>query len=156
MKKYLGSNLRYLREKNGLTGAKLAEMLGVHESTINYYEKGKRYPSPRTAQSVADLFQISVYALCNTDLEITVETELLHNSTSLMGYVIEYSEKDAFEPAGEPKKVLCTQNRLVWILERNITYTVWSAYRCDLSHYVQNNPDIPYFRKAGMLSDDEK
>ena len=88
MKKYLGSNLRYLREKNGLTGAKLAEMLGVHESTINYYEKGKRYPSPRTAQSVADLFQISVYALCNKDLEITVETELLHNSTSLMGYFI--------------------------------------------------------------------
>ena len=156
MKKYLGSNLRYLREKNGLTGAKLAEMLGIHASMVNYLENGKRTASQKTIQNIADLFQISEYALCNTDLEIAVETELLHNSTSLMGYVIEYSEKDAFEPAGEPKKVLCTQNRLVWILERSLTYTVWSAYRCNLSHYVQNDPDIPYFRKAGMLSDDEK
>lgn len=147
MKEYLASNLRYLREKNGLTCEKLAEMVGVHTSTINYYEHGKRKASQETAQSIADLFQVSKDALCNEDLEESAELDMLYNSKTLMGYVISYSEKHVFEPAGESKKALCTQKKLVWILERPLSYTVWTANWCNISHYVRNNPEIPYFQK---------
>lgn len=147
MKEYVTNNIRYLREKNSLTCERLAGMVGLHTSSINYIENGKRKASKKTLKAIADLFHVDINELCYEDLETTAELDMLYHSDNLLGYVIEYSSRDVFEATGEKKKALCTQKKLVWILERPISFIVWSAHRCNISHYVKNNPEIEYFQK---------
>ena len=53
------SRLRALREEKGISQAVLASTLGVSKSTIGLYETGDTLPDIKTADELADYFNIS-------------------------------------------------------------------------------------------------
>ena len=54
------NRIKILRLVNNKTQKDLADYLGLTESAIAYYEKGKRTPKPETWQALADYFDVSV------------------------------------------------------------------------------------------------
>ncbi|MBM7855879.1 transcriptional regulator with XRE-family HTH domain [Desulfohalotomaculum tongense] len=54
MQNEFGSRLRQLREKRKLTQSDLAKLCGLGESTISFYESGKREPSYKTLLCLAE------------------------------------------------------------------------------------------------------
>lgn len=58
--KELGERLRRLRESVKLSQVKMAELLGVKQSSINRYEQGQAAPSLETLVRYADYFDVSI------------------------------------------------------------------------------------------------
>ena len=54
------NRIKILRLVNNKTQKDIADYLGLTESAIAYYEKGKRTPKPETWQALADFFDVSV------------------------------------------------------------------------------------------------
>ena len=54
------NRIKILRLVNNKTQKDIADYLGLTESAIAYYEKGKRTPKPETWQALADYFDVSV------------------------------------------------------------------------------------------------
>lgn len=52
------NNLKYYREKCGLTQQQVADALNINRSTYTYYEKGKTEPSIYTLQKIMLLFDV--------------------------------------------------------------------------------------------------
>lgn len=52
--------LKELRQKNGLSQKKLADAIGVAQSSVNYWEKGLRTPSAEVVQKLANYFKVSI------------------------------------------------------------------------------------------------
>lgn len=66
--KELGERLRRLRESVKLSQVKMAELLGVKQSSINRYEQGQSAPSLETLVRYADYFDVSLdYLLARID-----------------------------------------------------------------------------------------
>ena len=66
--KELGERLRILRESVKLSQVKMAELLGVKQSSINRYEQGQSAPSQETLVKYADYFDVSMdYLFARTD-----------------------------------------------------------------------------------------
>ena len=66
--KELGERLRTLRESVKLSQVKMAELLGVKQSSINRYEQGLSAPSLETLLQYADYFDVSMdYLFARTD-----------------------------------------------------------------------------------------
>ena len=66
--KELGERLRILRESVKLSQVKMAELLGVKQSSINRYEQGQSAPSLKTLVKYADYFDVSMdYLFARTD-----------------------------------------------------------------------------------------
>lgn len=62
------SRLRALREEKGVSQAVLASTLGVSKSTIGLYETGDTLPDIRTADQLANYFEVSSdFLLCRTN-----------------------------------------------------------------------------------------
>lgn len=59
--------LKYLRSRENLSQAELAEKLGVAKSTISMYEVGKREPDFETLEAIADLFNVDMNFLLGKD-----------------------------------------------------------------------------------------
>lgn len=75
-------NLKFLRKSNGISQKKLADTIGVAQSSINYWEKGKRIPSIEAVQKLADYFNVSLYELLNTSYHTSkVNTKTQRNDT---------------------------------------------------------------------------
>ena len=64
------NNIRFLREKNGLTQNALGRKVGISQQSINNYENEHREPKLKTWQKLADYFGVSVSYLqgINEDL----------------------------------------------------------------------------------------
>jgi len=63
-----GQKLRKLRKEKELTQAELAKILNLGESTISFYESGKREPDYEILTKIANYFECSTdYLLCRTD-----------------------------------------------------------------------------------------
>ena len=63
-----GKRLRQLRKEKGLTQAELAKLLSIGESTVSFYESGKRQPDYETLIRLAEVFYVSVdYLLGRTE-----------------------------------------------------------------------------------------
>lgn len=62
------SNLKFLRKKNGLTQAQLAEKLNIKRSLIGAYEEGRAEPRLSTLVNISRLFEISLDQLVTNDL----------------------------------------------------------------------------------------
>ena len=60
-------NLKFLRENNNISQKKLADAIGVAQSSVNYWEKGKRTPSVEAVQKIADYFNVSLPDLLDRD-----------------------------------------------------------------------------------------
>lgn len=66
--KELGERLRTLRESVKLSQVKMAELLGVKQSSINRCEQGLSAPSLETLLQYADYFDVSMdYLFARTD-----------------------------------------------------------------------------------------
>jgi transcriptional regulator with XRE-family HTH domain len=64
----IGQRLKVLRESVGLSQSKLAELIGVRQSSINRYESGQSVPSIETFRWYADYFDVSLdYIFGRTD-----------------------------------------------------------------------------------------
>lgn len=62
------SNLKFLRKKNGLTQAQLAEKLNIKRSLIGAYEESRAEPRLSTLVNISRLFDISLDQLVTRDL----------------------------------------------------------------------------------------
>lgn len=68
-KNYFASNLRFLRQKNGLEQIDLATRLGrKSSSSISEWEKGKYTPKAGVLNDIAKIFGVSLSKLMSTDL----------------------------------------------------------------------------------------
>lgn len=66
--KQIGDRLRTLRESVTLSQAKMADCLGVQQSSITRYEKGLTEPSADVLLKYADFFDVSMdYIYARTD-----------------------------------------------------------------------------------------
>lgn len=71
----LSKNIRHLRRKNEWSQDYIAEKLGYKSyTTIQKWEMGTSEPPLRTAQKIADLFNIDIDDLYNIDLELPIKT----------------------------------------------------------------------------------
>lgn len=55
--------LFYLRRREGLSQAELAEKLGISKSTVSMYEHDERKPSFEMLEAIADFFNINMDTL---------------------------------------------------------------------------------------------
>lgn len=54
------NKLRELRKNHGLTLKELGKKVSMHDNTLSQYETGKRNPSLKTWQQLADFYGVSV------------------------------------------------------------------------------------------------
>lgn len=54
------NRLRELRKNHGLTLKELGKKVSMHDNTLSRYETGKRNPSLKTWQQLADFYGVSV------------------------------------------------------------------------------------------------
>ena len=54
------NRLKELRKNNGLTLKELGKKVSMHDNTLSQYETGKRNPSLKTWQQLADFYGVSV------------------------------------------------------------------------------------------------
>ncbi len=64
----ISKNLRFLRNRQGLTQKQLAEKLKLNQPVIGAYEEDRALPPLPTLQKLADLFRVSLDDLARTDL----------------------------------------------------------------------------------------
>ena len=66
--KEVAERLRYLRESVKLSQVKMAEIVGVKQSSLNRYELNQASPTFETITRYADYFDVSMdYLYCRTD-----------------------------------------------------------------------------------------
>lgn len=58
--KIFGKRLRMLRERRGISQAKLAKIINVSSSAIGLYESGDRNASSEVQQAIADEFNVTI------------------------------------------------------------------------------------------------
>lgn len=69
MANYFASNLKYLREKRGLSQNKLAEKVGVNQTTIARWETEEIKPSIDNVEQIASALNVSLPDLLITNLK---------------------------------------------------------------------------------------
>lgn len=79
--KLIGNRIRYYRNLNGLTQAKLAEAVGVETSTLAHIEIGKNLPAISRLPRIAEVLGIEVY-------QLFVKKEVVNND-NLIDNIIE-------------------------------------------------------------------
>ncbi|MBQ7865220.1 MAG: helix-turn-helix transcriptional regulator, partial [Clostridia bacterium] len=72
----LGSNIRLLRQRKGLTQEQVSAHLGVSYQAVSKWETGANTPDIALLPALAELFEVTIDALFSLD-EGTVQKELL-------------------------------------------------------------------------------
>ena len=67
METTVGTNVKVLREKQGITQQMLGDYLGIKREQINYYENGKRPIPSNYVTKIAELFAVDEYDLYQED-----------------------------------------------------------------------------------------
>ena len=70
MSNYFSQNLKYLREKRKLSQNRLADMIGVNQTTIARWEDDNRTPNLDNAIDVAEILNIPLPDLIGKDLRL--------------------------------------------------------------------------------------
>jgi transcriptional regulator with XRE-family HTH domain len=60
MKVYIAENLQYLMDRERLNQSELADKIGVSQSNVNYWLKGKGYPKLEMIITICELFNVAV------------------------------------------------------------------------------------------------
>lgn len=60
MKKEVGERLKQARERKGLKQNRVANHLGIHNSTLAKYESGEREADVETLKKISELYEVSV------------------------------------------------------------------------------------------------
>lgn len=75
-----GERLRQIRKEKGLTQAEVAKLLSIGESTVSFYESGKRQPDYKTLVRLSEVFKVSTdFLLGKTNLRTPIETIAAHH-----------------------------------------------------------------------------
>ena len=75
-----GERLRQIRKEKGLTQAEVAKLLSIGESTVSFYESGKRQPDYETLVRLSEAFKVSTdFLLGKTNLRTHIETIAAHH-----------------------------------------------------------------------------
>ena len=64
----IGTNIKTLRKKAGLTQGALAEKMGIKRSLIGAYEEGRAEPRINNLMKLSEVFNIPIDALVQKDL----------------------------------------------------------------------------------------
>jgi len=91
----LGSYLRSLRRRRGLTQAQAGEVVGVDAVTIRRWELGHFSPSPENLERVAAVYGVSVAALVHSASPASQET--LEFRVPVRGYIEAGLHRDTYE-----------------------------------------------------------
>ncbi len=67
-----GQRLKELRKAKGLTQKQLADLIGVKNSIISFYEVGDRIPSPEVIKKLAAVLHVSADFLLGLDKGDTI------------------------------------------------------------------------------------
>lgn len=70
MSDFFSKNLKYIREKKGLSQTKLAEKIGVNQTTIARWEDDNRVPTIDNAVDVSNVLNIPLPDLLGKDLRL--------------------------------------------------------------------------------------
>ena len=65
--KKFSNNLRRVMLEQNVTGAKLAEHLGIHKSSVSQWMNGINFPSPDTLSKISKYLQVSINELYGDD-----------------------------------------------------------------------------------------
>ena len=68
-----GDKLRQLRKEQQLTQKQLAELIGLRNSVISFYETGERIPSPEIIKKLASSLHVSADYLLGIEKGETVD-----------------------------------------------------------------------------------
>ncbi|MGB4373360.1 MAG: helix-turn-helix domain-containing protein, partial [Halanaerobiales bacterium] len=68
-KKNLAANLRFLRNRNGLSQEEVAEKIGVSRQSVAKWENGESLPDILKCEALADLYDVSLNDLVRHDQE---------------------------------------------------------------------------------------
>ena len=85
MSNYFSQNLKYLREKRNLSQNKLADMIGVNQTTIARWEDDNRTPNLDNAIDVAKILNIPIPDLIGKDLKLS-STNNPPNDENIINY----------------------------------------------------------------------
>ncbi|MCI6998050.1 MAG: helix-turn-helix domain-containing protein [Eubacterium sp.] len=67
----IGENIQRLRIKANLTQSQLADYIGVSQSAVYYWEKGKREPNTETILKLLNIFHITLDELYGIEIDPT-------------------------------------------------------------------------------------
>ena len=98
MKKF-GENLRTLRERHDMTQEALGKLLNVTQSTIAYYESGKKQPTLETLIIIADYFEVSTDYLLDRTNFVSTASEISKTDSELLNKINKLSDENRKEIA---------------------------------------------------------
>lgn len=82
-KNYFSSNLKFLRQKQGMEQIDLAKRLGrKSSSSVSEWEKGKYTPKAGVLNDIASIFNVSLSKLMTTDLSNPETEDSINGYTS--------------------------------------------------------------------------
>lgn len=108
----IGSRIRELRKKAGLTQDELAEIIGVKRGvTISNYEKGEREPDLENIRKIAAHFNVTSDWLINgtsviTEPPVVYNAGDFHLSVELKAYLQELIDTNQFAQVAKIGKIL--------------------------------------------------
>lgn len=79
-----GSRLRQLRKDRKLTQQQLAELIGVKNSVISFYEVGERTPSPDVLRKLALALHVTADYLLGIERDATLDATGLDEEDRLI------------------------------------------------------------------------
>ena len=127
----IGETLKQIRESNNCTQKYIAQMIGVEEMTVHYYEHNKRAIREQRAEDITKLFGLCKYALMNPTLENEIAVMHVINKIDSM-----YDMKTMKTPSGE--------------------IGIYFDKSCDLlNDYLQALHDYRIMLGKGLINNDE-
>lgn len=114
MPNYFNSNLKYIREKNGISKTDMAKIVNVHQSTITRWEKGDMGATIDNAIDASNALSIPLPILLGKDmrfdnadyLEINTDTELIPVLGIIKAGIPIEAQENILEYVDIPKKWL--------------------------------------------------
>lgn len=82
MKNYFSTNLRFIREKRGLSKSDLAKKMNVNQSTISRWENEQMGITVENAYDLSQILNISLPELLGKDLRVSSEYENVFDTDS--------------------------------------------------------------------------
>lgn len=79
---YLSSNLTYLRKSKKTSQSELADLLGVTNSAISGYEKGRNTPTFNNFLRLADFFKVNLHDFVYKDLSTGSYTPVVRDQVA--------------------------------------------------------------------------
>lgn len=128
-------NLKYLRTKNNMEQIELAQKLGrKSSSSISEWESGRYTPKIGILNDIAEIFQISIYDLMNTDLSNTSNAQM-SDEENLIRFFSLLDTKRKKNVLSYTKKQLDEQNKVVTLNnDTSNDIPTLAAHRVDENH----------------------